>query len=185
VFFSISMTAELFFVKDVLGAGDAGYGLLLTGWTAGMVAGALAVARRIPPPLLAAGALAALAVQGAGIAGAALADALAPAVAGFVVGGVAHAVKNVALRTLIHVRIPEALRGRAFAAYNSARNAAELGALAAGGVLVGAIGAREALLISGAVPLVIGVVALLAIGGRRPAALDPTPRRSLHASQEG
>jgi MFS family permease len=185
VFFSVSMTAELFFVKDVLHAGDAGYGVLLTGWTAGMVAGAVAVARRIPPHLLAAGALASVAVQGAGLAGAALSDVLSLAVLGFAVGGVAHGVKNVVLRTLIHARVPEALRGRAFAAYNSARNAAELGALAAGGVLVGAIGAREALLVSGVVPLVIGVVALLSITGRRAAALAPTPRRSLHAHQEG
>jgi MFS family permease len=182
VFFSISMTAELFFVKDVLHAGDAGYGLLLSGWTLGMVAGAVALARRIPSRLLAPAALAAVAAQGAGIAGAALGDVLAVAFAGFAVGGVAHGVKNVVLRTLIHERVPEALRGRAFAAYNAARNAAELGALAAGGVLVGAIGAREALLISGAVPLAIGVAALLSVTLRRPAALDPIP---LDAPQAG
>ena len=173
VFFSVSMTAELFFVKDVLHAGDAGYGLLLSGWTLGMVAGAVALARRVPSRLLAVAALAAVAVQGAGIAGAALGNVLAVAFAGFAVGGVAHGLKNVVLRTLIHERVPEALRGRAFAAYNAARNAAELGALAAGGVLVGAIGAREALLLSGAVPLAIGVAALLSVTLRRPAALHP------------
>jgi MFS family permease len=178
LFFSVSMTAELFFVKDVLHAGDAGYGLLLTGWTAGMVAGAVAIARRVPGHLLATAALAAVAVQGAGIAGGALSDVLWLAFAGFAVGGVAHGVKNVALRTLIHERVPEALRGRAFAAYNAARNAAELGALAAGGVLVGVIGAREALLLSGAVPLLIGAAALLSL-------TNPAPRKALHAHQEG
>ena len=55
------------------------------------------------------------------------------ALIGFVFGGVAHGVKNVLLRTLIHERVPDALRGRAFAAYNGARNGAELGALALGG----------------------------------------------------
>jgi MFS family permease len=167
VFFSVSMTAELFFAKDVLRAGDAGYGVLLTGWTAGMVVGAVALARRIPAPLLAAGALLAVAVQGAGLAGAALSSTLVLAAAGFALGGVAHGVKNVALRTLIADRVPASLRGRAFAAYNAARNAAELGALAAGGVLVGAIGPRAALLISGLVPLAIGVIALLSIDERR------------------
>ena len=39
-------------------------------------------------------------------------------------------------RSLIHVRVPDELHGRAFAAYNRIRNAAELGAFAAGGVLV-------------------------------------------------
>ena len=175
LFFSVSMTAELFFVKDVLHAGDAGYGLLLSGWTLGMVAGAVVLARRVPSRLLAVAALAAIAVQGAGLAGAALGNVLAVAFAGFAVGGVAHGLKNVVLRTLIHERVPEALRGRAFAAYNAARNAAELGALAAGGVLVGAIGAREALLLSGAVPLAIGVAALLSAALRRPAALHPAP----------
>ena len=46
-------------------------------------------------------------------------------------------------RSLIHVRVPDELHGRAFAAYNGIRNAAELGAFAAGGVLVAAIGAAR------------------------------------------
>jgi hypothetical protein len=39
----------------------------------------------------------------------------------------------VLLRALIAVRVPEAVHGRAFAAYNAARSTAELGALGAGG----------------------------------------------------
>ena len=184
LFFSVSMTAELFFAKDVLRAGDAGYGLLLTGWTVGMVAGASGLARRIPAPFLTTGALAAVAIQGAGLFGAALSSVLVLAVAGFAVGGVAHGVKNVVLRTLIHRQVPESLRGRAYAAYNAARNAAELGALVAGGVLVGAIGARSALLISGAVPLGIGALALV-LSARRNLHNQQVQRRPLHAHQEG
>ena len=60
------------------------------------------------------------------------------------------------LRTLIHERAPEALRGRAFAAYNGARNGAELGALVLGGIAVGALGARAALLVAGLGPAAIG-----------------------------
>jgi MFS family permease len=185
LFFSVSMTAELFFAKDVLRAGDAGYGLLLSGWTVGMVVGASALARRIPSSLLATGALAAVAIQGAGLFGAALSSVLTLAVAGFAVGGVAHGVKNVALRTLIHQQVPEFLRGRAYAAYNAARNAAELGALVAGGVLVGAIGARSALLISGAVPLFIGALALMPSAARRNLHNTEVQRRPLHAHQQG
>ncbi len=80
---------------------------------------------------------------------------------GFAFGGVAHGLKNVLLRTLIHERVPEALRGRAFAAYNGARNGAELGALALGGIVVGAFGARVALLASGLGPALIGLACLL------------------------
>ena len=82
--------------------------------------------------------------------------------------------------------MPEALRGRAFAGYNAARNAAELGALGLGGVLVNVIGARATLALSGAVPLLLGLAALLITKGRGAAAADPTTTgRSLHAHVEG
>ena len=102
-------------------------------------------------------------MQGLGLAAAAASGVLWAALAGFTLGGIAHGVKNVLLRTLIHERVPDALRGRAFAVYNAARNGAELGALGAGGVLIGAIGAQPALLLSGAIPLAIGLTALVAL----------------------
>jgi MFS family permease len=163
VFFSMSITAEIFYVKDVLGASDAAFGVLGTCWFGGMVFGAVALARRVPAGALAVAALAAIAVQGLGIAGAAAGGLLSVAFAGFTLGGAAHGVKNVLLRTLIHERVPESLRGRGFALYNAARNGAELAALAIGGVLVGAIGSQTALLLSGAIPLAIGLAALLFI----------------------
>jgi MFS family permease len=173
VFFSMSITAEVFYVKEVLGAGDAAFGLLGTCWTLGMVAGAVGLAGRVPRRALAFAALASIAVQGVGIATAAAGGLLAVAFAGFTLGGVAHGVKNVLLRTLIHERVPDALRGRAYAVYNAARNGAEIGALVLAGVLVGAIGAQTALLLSGAIPLAIGVASLLLI-------TTPT-RRTTHA----
>lgn len=184
---SISMTAELFFAVDVLHAGQAGYGGLLTAWTCGMVAGAVVLARRVPAEKLALVAVAGVAAQGAGLFGASLASALVAALAGFALGGLAHGVKNVVLRTLIHDRVPDALRGRAFAAYNGARNAAELGALGLGGVLVGALGARTALLLSGALPLALGLSGLFLIQrSARGVAADPiNPRRSIHAHVQG
>jgi Na+/melibiose symporter-like transporter len=175
LFFTISATAEVFFATDVLGAGGTGFGLMLTAWTLGMVAGAIGLARRVPRAWLATGALAALALQGLGIAGVAAAGALGVALAGMAVGGLGHGVKNVLLRTLIHQRVAEAARGRAYAAYNGARNAAELGALSAGGVLVGVLGARAALAIAGLVPLFIGLLALF-ITGRREATGSTTRR---------
>jgi MFS family permease len=168
LFFSMSITAEVFYVKDVLAAGDTAFGVLFTSWALGMVAGAVGLARRVPIGALAVAALAAVAVQGAGLAIAA-GGVLWAAFAGFTLGGVAHGVKNVLLRTLIHERVPEAVRGRAFGVYNAARNGAELSALALGGVLVGAIGAQAALLLSGAIPLAIGLAGLLLVtGARRP-----------------
>jgi MFS family permease len=159
--FTMSATAEPFFVTDVLGAGAVGYGLLITAWTLGMTVGAAGLAHRVPRSGLAVAALVAIVAQGAGIAGAGVATALWTAMLGFAFGGVAHGVKNVLLRTLIHERVPDALRGRAFAAYNGARNGAELGALAIGGLVVGAFGARLALLASGVGPALVGLVCLL------------------------
>jgi MFS family permease len=175
LFFSMSITAEVFFVTDVLHAGAAAFGMLGASWTLGMVAGAVGLARRVPRGALAAAALAAVAVQGLGIATAAVASVLWVAFAGFTLGGVAHGLKNVLLRTLIHERVPEALRGRSFAVYNAARNGAELGALGAAGVLIGAIGARPALLLAGAIPLAVGVASLLLLSSP-----SITTRRTAH-----
>lgn len=185
VFFSISMTAELFFAVRVLGAGQAGYGLLLTAWTCGMIAGAVALAPRVPVARLERVALLAVALQGAGLLGASAAGVLGTAMAGFALGGVAHGVKNVTMRTLIHRRVPEAARGRAYAAYNAARNAAELAAVGLGGLFVGLIGARAALALSGVVPLALGLAALLLIRVRRPAASITTTRSVSHAHIQG
>jgi sugar phosphate permease len=103
----------------------------------------------------------------------------------FLAGGMAHGVKNVLFRTLIHTRVPAAARGRAFATYNAARNAAELCALAAGGVVVGLAGPRTALAIAGAVPLAIGVAALLLLPRRPGAASRPAATRPAYASAQG
>jgi hypothetical protein len=64
-------------------------------------------------------------------------------------------------RSLIHVHVPAELHGRAFAAYNGIRNSAELGAFAAGGVLVAAIGARGTLAFAGGLSALAGAIGLL------------------------
>lgn len=187
--FSISATAEPFFVTDSLGAGSLAYGILLTSWTLGMAAGSAGLAHRVGRAKLATGGLAAVVLQGVGIAGAALSPVLWAALIGFAFGGIAHGVKNVLLRTLIHERAPDAVRGRVFAAYNGARNGAELGALVLGGIVVGALGARTALLLAGLGPAAIGITSLLLLLNRRrraATAIKPTTEgRVLHARVQG
>ena len=70
-----------------------------------------------------------------------------------------------------------------FAAYNGARNGAELGALLLGGIVVGALGARAALLAAGLGPALIGTGCLLLLITRRrdAAALTTTEGRVVHA----
>ena len=125
---------------------------------------------------LAAAALAAIMLQGLGLAGPAILVTLAFSIASFFVGGMAHGAKNVAVRTLLHERVPTHLHGRAYAAYNGLRNAAELIAMLLGGLLVTAVGSRATLLVAGAVPALLGLVCLgrtsASAPGRRPSRPD-------------
>ena len=183
LFISASMTVEVFYVRDVVGAGATGYALVFAAWTAGMVLGAIGVASKVKAPLAAA-ALVALTVQGAGMAAAALWAVLAFVMAGYLVGGIGHGVKNVLLRTLIQQRVPAQAHGRAFAAYNAARNTAELGALGAGGILVAALGPQPALLLAGLGPVVAGLIGL-AVLGYRPSSAAALSRRTALATSGG
>jgi Na+/melibiose symporter-like transporter len=169
LFMTASATAEVFFATDVLGAGELGYGAVMTAWTAGMVLGATALPRRVPTAAAATVALVAMAVQGAGLALPTLWLSLAFALAAYVVGGTAQGLKNVLIRTLIHERVPDRLHGRAYAAYNAVRNGAELVALAGGGLLVSAIGARWTLLLAGALPVLAALAGLTARRAPQPA----------------
>jgi MFS family permease len=160
LFMSASISAEVFFFKEDLGVADAVYGLLFAMWTVGMVVGALVVARRIPVSALAVVTLAAVLVQGAGLGLPTAWLAVGFTGAMFFIGGLGHGTKNVLARTLIQQRVPNRLHGRAFAAYNGLRNGAELVALAAGGLLVAALGGRVTLALAGAIPVLAAVVGL-------------------------
>jgi predicted MFS family arabinose efflux permease len=161
LFMSASIPADVFFAQDVLGAGDVAFAVVYTAWTLGMIVGALVVAKRIPARALAVAAFVAVAVQGLGKAIPPFVLLYGVMLAGYLVGGIGHGVKNVAFRTMIHQRVPAAAHGRAFAAYNGLRNGAELAALAAGGVLVASIGPRGTLWLAGGVSALAGIAGLV------------------------
>jgi MFS family permease len=160
LFMSSSIPADVFFAREVLGKGEIAFSVVYTAWTVGMILGALVLARRVPTASLVTAAFAAVVLQGLG-------KALPPLwlvypfmLACYFAGGIGHGLKNVMFRTLIHERVPAERHGRAFAAYNGLRNAAELAALAAGGILVATVGARWTLLIAGGVSALAGVAGL-------------------------
>jgi hypothetical protein len=163
LFMSAVWVAELFFVEDVLGRGDVAYGTMLSIWTVGMALGAMLISRRIAPVAVAVAGLVAATTQGAALALPALWLSFAFFLACSLLGGLAHGLKNVMFRSLIHVRVPDHLHGRAFAAYNGIRNTAELGAFAAGGLLVALIGARGTLAYAGGLSALAGALGLLAL----------------------
>jgi Na+/melibiose symporter-like transporter len=163
LFMSAVWVGELFFVKDVLDQGDTAYGVFLSVWTAGMAIGALVLSKRVAAGAVAAVGLAAAAIQGAALAVPTVWLTLGFFLACSFVGGLGHGVKNVMFRSLIHVRVPDRMHGRAFAAYNGIRNGAELGAFAAGGVLVAVIGPTGTLAYAGGLSALCGLIGLLAL----------------------
>jgi Na+/melibiose symporter-like transporter len=163
LFMSAVWVGELFFVEDVLGRGDVSYGVMLSIWTVGMALGALLLSPRVAAYALATVGLAAATVQGLALALPALWLSFAFFLACSFVGGVGHGLKNVMFRSLIHLQVPDHLHGRAFAAYNGIRNSAELGAFAAGGALVAAIGARGTLAFAGGLSALAGAIGRLAL----------------------
>jgi MFS family permease len=161
LFMSAVWVAELFFIKETLALGDTAYGLFMTTWTVGMMIGAMVLSKRVAAVAIASVGLLAAAIQGAALALPVLWLSFGFLIACSVMGGLAHGVKNVMFRTLIHVRVPERLHGRAFAAYNGIRNGAELGAFAAGGFLVAAIGPVGTLAFAGGMSALAGLVGLI------------------------
>ena len=163
LFMSAVWVGELFFIEDVLGRGEVAYGVWLSIWTLGMAIGAMLLSRRVTAAAVAAVGLVAAAVQGAALALPAIWLSFTFLLFCGLLGGMGHGVKNVMFRSLIHVRVPDHLHGRAFAAYNGIRNTAELGAFAAGGLLVATIGARGTLAYAGGLSALAGIIGVLAL----------------------
>jgi MFS family permease len=181
LFAAIDNVAEVFFAKDVLGAGDTGYGVLVGSWTLGMVVAATVIARRVPALRLALSVLLAAVVGGSAVAFAASLPSVPLALSMWFIGGGANGMENVGLRSLIHHRVPERIQGRVFAAYYAVINGASIGATVLGGALVALAGARGSLLTAGLGGLGAGVIGLLwyaRLRSREPAVLVSGPSGS-------
>ena len=187
LFMSAVWVGELFFVEDVLGRGEVAFGLMMSVWTVGMALGAMLVSRRIAAGATATSALAAVAIQGAALALPAVFLGFGFFLACMFMGGLAHGVKNVLFRSLIHSRVPDSLHGRAFAAYNGIRNSAELAAFAAGGLLIAAIGARGTVAYAGGLAAIVGLAGLFAMartfrGWQPTGPIGPAESAAAHAA---
>lgn len=177
VFFAtMDGVAQVFFAKDpaLLDAGNWGYGGLAAAWLAGMVAGAALIARRLARDRLPAALLFASVGGGAAVAIAAGFPAIVLALAMFTVGGMANGVASVSIRSLIHHRTPEDLRGRVFAAFFGLAFAGQLAATAIGGVLVSLLpDASYVLLIGGLGTVAVGLTGLASLAALSPSAWIP------------
>jgi len=168
VFAAIDNVAEIFFAREVLHAGSWGFGAIASAWLSGMVLGATGIASRLKPPSFAAAVILASAALGGCVFIAASIGITVPAIALFFVAGVGNGVQNVSIRSLIHHRVPEDLRGRVFAAYFGLATTMQLLATALGGVLIGAFGSKTALMVSGAGGVLLGAAGFAWLISTRP-----------------
>jgi MFS family permease len=158
VFAAADNVAEVFFAKDVLNAGSTGYGVLITTWTIGMVTGSTLAGRWLSPPRLAPALLLGAVAGGGAVTVAAWVAMFPIAVAMFFAGGMANGIELVAIRSLLYHRVPDRLRGRAFAAYYGIIQAAQIVAMGASGGLVELVGARTTMLFAGLGAAGVGVL---------------------------
>ena len=173
--------ADVFFVRETLGASATAYGLIGATWTVGILVGAWLIVKRLRAATDAAIAVAMLALLG-GLAAVLLVSAAVPAapwlIPIFLVGGVINGGVNVAGGVIVARRIPAAVRGRGQGTFASAVNTANVVAYLLGGALLVWILPRTLIAGSG----IAGLVAVAACLGpivrvirSSTAPVDPAP----------
>ena len=156
-----TVPAEVFLARETFGAGDAGYGLLVSLWGGGMVLGSALMAvvgDRVNLVFLYflsifAGALALVAVG--------LSPVFALALGALMAEGVFTGIDNVATDTILQKRVPDAFLGRVFSVRFLSYSAGEALAYPIGGLIVDASGPRSTYLLAGAATAVAGLVVLI------------------------
>ena len=154
VLFTAAVPVELPYVIESLGAGDGGYGLLLTAWGAGMVAGSIAFAGldRFDLPLLAVSATVAVAVAYLLMG---LAPSLAVAAVAAFAGGGGNGVQWVSAVSWFQSRAPQALAPQLAALLESMTALAPGVGFLLGGLAVTLLDPRACLLVAAGLIVVV------------------------------
>ena len=158
-----TVPAEVFLAKETFGAGDAGYGLLVSLWGGGMVLGSAMMAvlgDRINLVLMY---FLSIFVGASALVGTGLAPAFVLALVALTVEGAATGIDNVATDTILQQRVPEAFLGRVFSIRFLSYSAGEALAYPAGGLLVDAVGPRSTYILAGIATAAAGLLVLLAM----------------------
>ena len=158
-----TVPAEVFLAKETFGAGDAGYGLLVSLWGGGMVLGSALMAvlgDRINLVLLY---FLSIFVGALALVGTGLAPVFVLALGALTVEGIATGIDNVATDTILQQRVPEAFLGRVFSIRFLSYSAGEALAYPAGGLLVDAVGPRSTYILAGIATAAAGLLVLLAM----------------------
>lgn len=159
VFTAIFTVAEVFYVRDTLGATPLLFGVVTTAFVIGRLITSSWIAGRIPPGKQAETLVFAGLLMGSGLAGAGLSHSLIGAMAGFAAAGVANSLQVSAISVLIGTHVPPEVKGRAFAAMGSFNNAATVLGTLLGAPAVAAAGPAGALILAGAGTFTATVIA--------------------------
>jgi MFS family permease len=157
--FSLIVPIEVIYAKETLHASDAGFGLLLAAWCAGIVVGSLAyivLRSRSAVALI----LASTAAIGVSYLGMAAVSSLSLACAFAVLGGAGNGVQWVSVMTLLQERTPADLQARITGLLESVSSAATGLGFLLGGIAVAIWSPRTAYAIAGG-----GVLVLVALAG--------------------
>ncbi len=156
----IAIPAQVFLAKGTFSAGDAGYGLLVSMWGVGMVAGSALTAvlgdRVSLIPFYFLGVF----VWALALAGTGLSPTFVIALVALTVAGVSNGIDNVATDTILQKRVPDPLLGRVFSIRFLSYSFGEALAYPAGGLIVDAIGPRSTYLLAGVATATAGLFVL-------------------------
>jgi len=148
VFFEFAGPIEIVYAKSTLHAGDGGYGLLLTSWGIGVIAGSVVFARALHRALGVMLTLGTLAIGLAYVAFAA-APSLAVAAGAALLGGIGNGVQWASVVSAVQRLTPNRLHGRLMGALESLSAVCPALGLTLGGSLVALTSARGAFLVAG------------------------------------
>ena len=151
----------VYLVRDTLHAGGVWYGVAEASWMAGMVAGSLGAGRVRTERGQVRATIAGAALACAGVAGFAVAPAVAILVPLSVLGGVGNGYAGTCLSTLLMARTPDSARGRVSAAANAIFGGAQGASLLLGGAVAVVLSPRAIYAVAGLLGLAAaGIVAI-------------------------
>jgi MFS family permease len=169
VLFTLIVPIEIVYAEETLDTDEAGYGILLSSWGAGIVLGSLlflAVRKRSPAVLIL---LSTLAI-GAGYLGMAVSTELWTACAFSIVGGLGNGIQWVSVMTALQESTPDDLQARITGLLESIASAMTGVGFLIGGIITAAFSPPTAFAVSG-----IGVVLLVIVGAASVARRSPRP----------
>ena len=158
-----TIPAEVFLAKETFGAGDAGYGLLVSLWGGGMVLGAALIAMIGDRANLLLFYFLGILVSALALAGAGLSPTFVLALAALTLAGAANGIDNVATDTILQKRVPDVLLGRVFSVRFLTYSVGEALAYPAGGLLVDTAGPRSTYLLAGVATAAVMLLILLIV----------------------